>query len=242
MRWPSAWWISTLSLHIISHDFLAVFLRVLNRKGNQTFEHSGAITNRHWTTRNFCTPWYTRQESTAVPLKQIWLQGPSTSAASLRVTSDPPSCYDPGVATGSPGRRPSNGVAPKPGAFGCRWMPGNLKAWPAMIRKLYNDDEDKHYVDDSCLTSAVLWLGIVDGWRFMVMMMMMMMMMIMMMKMKNTMEKKPFAGWPWIYWTIYGTLHTADTSAAIFIMCQIDLFPVLTNCSPFLYQGAGCGR
>ena len=70
--------------------------------------------NRHWTTRNFCTPWYTSQESTAVPLKQIWLQGPSTSAASLRVTSDPPSCSARGVATGSPGRRPSNGVAPKP--------------------------------------------------------------------------------------------------------------------------------
>ena len=40
-------------------------------------------------------------------------------------------------------------------------------------------------------------------------------------------KKHPFAGWPWIYWTIYGTLHTADTSAAIFFMCQIDLFPVL---------------
>lgn len=69
------------------------------------------------TTRNFCTLWYTSQESTAVPLEQIWLQGPSTSAASLRVTSDPPSCSAPGVATGSPGRRPSNGVAPKPGAI-----------------------------------------------------------------------------------------------------------------------------
>ena len=71
------------------------------------------------------------------------------------------------------------------GAFGCRWMPGNRKAWPVMIRKLYNDDEEKRYVDDSCLTSAVLWLGIVDGWRFMIMMMVMMMMMMM----KNIMEK-----------------------------------------------------
>ena len=226
MRWPSAWWISTLSLHIISHAFLGVFLRVLNRKGNHTFERSP---NRHWTTRNFCKLWYTRQESTAVPLEQIWLQGPSTSAASLRVTSDPPSCSAPGVATGSPGRRPSNGVAPKPGAIARhdRWWLGNY------IMMMKKNAMSWWFMFDKCcfMIGNCWWLMVhdhdddddddVDEYNG---------------------KKHPFAGWPWIYWTIYGTLHTADTSAAIFFMCQIDLFPVLKNGSSFLYQGAGWGR